>query len=107
MISEILFELFGEAAFGRLSRSRKAQVVCRVFFGLLGMGLSLAAAYHFIARAPAPSLRLMHASIVSLFLFIAAMSLFNIACRRPWRWPTVGAAVSFVVLLASSIFRAS
>jgi uncharacterized BrkB/YihY/UPF0761 family membrane protein len=102
----MLFELFGEVAFGRLSRSRKAQVVCRVFFGLLGMGLGLAGAYHFLARAPAPSLRLMHASIISMFLFIAALSLFNIACKRAWRWPTLGAAASFIVLLAASIFRA-
>ena len=106
MISELLFELFGEAAFGRLSRSRQAQVVCRVLFGLLGTALALAGAYHFITRVPAPSLRVMHVSIISMFLFIAALSLFNIACKRVWRWPTLGAAASFVVLLAASIFRA-
>jgi hypothetical protein len=105
LIGEILFELFGEAAFGRLSRSRKAQVVARIFFGLLGTGLGLAGAYHFLARAPMPAHRLMHASMVSLFLFIAALSFFNVACKRPWRWPTLGAAVSFVILLAASLFR--
>jgi hypothetical protein len=102
VISEILFELFGEAAFGRLSRSRKAQVVVRVFFGLLGTGLGLAGAYHFLARVP-PSNRLMHASMVAVFLFMAALFFFNVACKRPWRWPIVGVAVSFVAMFVTRI----
>ena len=36
MIDDLLGELFGEAVFGRLSRSRRGQLLTRLFFGLLG-----------------------------------------------------------------------
>jgi hypothetical protein len=102
MITEIIFELIGEAAFGRLNRSQRAQVLFRVFFGLLGTFLGLAGAYHFIASVETPN-KGMHASMVALFVFLALFSLFNVAFKRPWRWPGLGIIVSFVALFVTRV----
>ena len=103
MIPEAIFEMIGEAAFGRLNRSRKAQVLFRVFFGLLGTALGLFGVYHFLVNVEPPASRLLHASIVALFAFVAARAFFHIACKRPWRWPVVGVAVSFAALFITRI----
>lgn len=102
MLIEIVFELIGEATFGRLNRSQKAQVLIRVFFGFLGVFLGLAGAYHFIAAVEVSN-RAMHASMVALFVFIALFSLFNVAFKRRWRWPGLGIVVSFVSLFATRV----
>ena len=41
MLDDLLGHLVGEVAFGRLGRSRRAQLLCRLFFGLLGAAASL------------------------------------------------------------------
>lgn len=102
MLTEIIFELIGEAAFGRLNRSQRAQVLLRVFFGLVGTFLGLAGAYHFIASVEISN-KAMHASMVALFLFIALFSLFNVVLKRPWRWPGLGIVVSFILLFVTRI----
>ena len=103
MIPEMLIELIGEATVRRLSPSRTAQVLVRVFFGLLGTGLGLFGAYHFLARVDPPSNRPLLASVISLFLSVAAFSFVNVACKRPWRWPLLGVAVSLAALFVTRI----
>jgi hypothetical protein len=102
MLGEIVAQLIGEAAFGRLGRSQRAQVLFRVFFGLLGAFLGAAGAYHFIVSVE-PANSVTHACIVALFVFVALFSLLNVACKRPWRWPILGIALSFVSLFVSRI----
>ena len=103
MIDELLGELFGEAIFGRLSRSRRAQLLFRLFFGLLGTFLGLAGALHFVAWRGVTNPG-MKTGIVALFLFLACFSLFNVALGRRWRWPGICFALSFVGLFAARIF---
>jgi hypothetical protein len=102
MLGEIVAQLIGEAAFGRLGRSQRAHVLFRVFFGLLGTFLGFAGAYHFVVSVESSN-RIMHASMVALFVFVALFSLLNVACKRPSRWPALGIAVSFVSVFVSRI----
>jgi len=103
MIDEFLGELFGEAVFGKLSRSRRAQLLFRMFFGLLGMFLGLAGALHFLVARRDPTNPAMKASIIALFWFLACFSLLNIALGRRWRWPAVCFVLSFAALFASRV----
>ena|SRR5687768_13621622 len=102
MLGDIIAELIGEAAFGRLSRSQRAQVVLRVFFGLLGTFLGVAGAVHFVTSVQASN-RVMHSSMVAMFFFIALFFLLNVTFKRSWRWPGLGVLVSFVSLFVSRI----
>ena len=45
MLDNLLGELFGEVVFGRLGKSRRAQLLVRVFFGLLGAALGIVGAF--------------------------------------------------------------
>ena len=105
MIDDLLVGLFGEAVFGRLGRSRRARLLWRIFFGLLGAGLGIAGAVHFGAGAGtdvvtnAP----LQASMVALFVFLAAFFLFNVGLGRRWKWPGIGFVLSFVGLFATRI----
>ena len=103
MIGEILAELVGEAAFGRLGRSQRIQVALRVGFGLLGTFLGVAGAVHFWRTPGSISNPSLHASMQALFAFLACFSLFNIALKRSWRWPGAGFVLSFVALFATRI----
>lgn len=103
MIDEILVELFGEAAFGRLGRSRRARLLFRVFFGLLGAALGLVGAVHFVRNPAITANGAMHASMVALFVFLASFFLFNVALGRRWRWPGLGFVLSFVALFVTRI----
>jgi hypothetical protein len=102
MLGDIIAQIIGEAAFGRLDASRRAQVLVRVFFGLLGTVLGGVGAWHFVATAQSTN-RIMHSSMVAMFAFIALFSLFNVTFRRTWRWPGLGIVVSFVALFVSRI----
>jgi hypothetical protein len=73
-----------------------------MFFGLLGAGLGVTGAVHFV-RAFAPRHTAMSASMVAMFVFLAAFCLFNVALGRTWRWPGVLFGVSFVLLFATRI----
>ena len=87
MFDDLLGELFGEAVFGRLTPSRRAQLLVRMFFGLLGAGLGIAGAVHFARRPDVTSNTPMWVSMVAMFVFLASFSLFNVGLGRTWRWP--------------------
>lgn len=103
MIDDLLGELFGEAVFGRLSRSRRAQLLARLFFGLLGALLGLIGAWHFTVGRRDVTNPVMQTSIIAIFLFLACFSLFNVALGRRWRWPGICFALSLVGLFAARI----
>jgi hypothetical protein len=103
MIDEMLAEIFGEVAFGSLSKSRRAQLIARVFFGLLGTGLSVAGAVHFMLNNDEGRNAALRMNMVLMFVFLGCFCLFNIALARPWRWPGVLFVVSFVGLFVVRI----
>lgn len=103
MIDDLLAHLFGEAVFGRLSRSRRAQLLFRLFFGLLGAGLGIAGTVHFALKTDLTQNTAMRFSMIALFVFLASFSLFNVALGRKWRWPGVLFVISFVSLFATRI----
>jgi hypothetical protein len=90
-----------------LGRSRRAQLLARLFFGILGAFLGFAGAFHFAVGRRELTNSLMRGSIVALFLFLACFSLFNVALGRRWRWPGVCFALSFVSLFAARILFGS
>lgn len=103
MIDEILGHLFGEVVFGKLGRSRRALLLFRVFFGLLGLGLGLAGAVHMAMKSDLTQNIAMRLSMVAMFAFLASFSLFNVTLGRKWRWPGVLFVISFVSLFATRI----
>jgi hypothetical protein len=103
MIDEILAGLFGEALFGRLGRSRRAQLLFRHFFGLLGAALGVAGAIHVGRGGVAGAGDAMRVAMVALFAFFAAFFLLNVALGRKWRWPGVMFVVSLVALFVTRL----
>ena len=103
MIDELLAHLFGEAVFGKTGSSQQAQLVFRLFFGLIGTGLGIAGAVHFAVRDDFTQNVPMRLSIIGLFGCLASFSLFNVALGRRWRWPTVFFAVNLVSVFATRI----
>lgn len=103
MLDDILGQLFGEAVFGRLERSRRAQLLFRLFFGLLGAGLGATGAVVFARRQSADGLSAMEACMVAMFLFMALFFLLNVALGRQWKWPGLGFVASFVGLIATRL----
>jgi hypothetical protein len=103
MMDDLLAHLFGEAVFGKMGHSRRAQLLFRIFFGLLGAGLGVAGAVHFGLRADFTGNGPMRLSIIALFAFLASFSLFNVALGRKWRWPAVLFVVSLVSVFATRI----
>lgn len=103
MIDDLLAHLFGEAVFGKLGHSRRAQLLFRVFFGLLGAGLGVAGAVHFALKTDLTQNTAMRLSMIALFVFLASFSLFNVALGRKWRWPGVLFVLSFVSLFATRV----
>lgn len=102
MIDEILVGLLGEAAFGRLGRSQRAQLLARLFFGLLGCALGIVGAVYMQQRQGIGNAA-MRGSMVAVFVFLACFCLFNVALARTWRWPGVLLIVSFIALVAVRI----
>jgi hypothetical protein len=104
MMDDLLAHLFGEAVFGKMGQSRRAQLLFRVFFGLLGAGLGVAGAIHFGLKIDFTQNTPMRFSIIALFAFLASFSLFNVALGRKWRWPAMFFLVSLVSVFATRIF---
>jgi Ni/Fe-hydrogenase subunit HybB-like protein len=102
MLDDLLAGLFGEAIFGRLPASRRAQLVARLFFGLLGAGLGITGAIYIVRTARTQNLAML-ASMAAVFGFLACFCLFNVALGRTWRWPGLLFVVSFVMLLLSRL----
>ena len=82
MLDNLLGELFGEVVFGRLGKSRRAQLLVRVFFGLLGAALGIVGALHFSRRPDLTNNTSMWISMIAMFAFLASFSLFNIGLGR-------------------------
>jgi hypothetical protein len=103
MLDDLLGQLFGEVVFGRLSVSRRAQLLARLFFGLLGAVLSVIGALHFFSRADLTANHALRASVMGTMLFFGAFWLFNVAFGRSWRWPAIGFIASFVAMFVTRI----
>jgi hypothetical protein len=103
VLDNLLGELFGEAVFGRLGKSRRVQLLVRVFFGLLGAGLGIVGALHFTRRPNLTNNTPMWISMIAMFVFLASFSLFNVGLGRTWRWPGKLFVVSVVALFVTRI----
>jgi hypothetical protein len=103
VFDDLLGGLFGEAVFGRLGNSRRAQLLIRVFFGLLGAGLGIAGAVRFARRPDLTSNTPMWISLIAMFVFLASFSLFTVGLGRTWRWPGKLFLVSLVALFMTRI----
>jgi hypothetical protein len=103
VLDDLLGELFGEVVLGRLGRSRRAQLLARMFFGLFGAGLGIAGALHFMRRPDLTDNTPMWISMIAVFAFLASFSLFNVGLGRTWRWPGKLFVVSFVALFVTRI----
>jgi hypothetical protein len=103
MLDDLLGELFGEFAIGRGTNSRRAQLLARMFFGMLGAGLGVAGAVHFARRPELTGNAPMWISMIALFGFLSAFSLFNVGLGRAWRWPGVLFLVSVAALFVTRI----
>jgi hypothetical protein len=103
VIDDILGGIFGEVVLGRLSGSRRAQLLFRLFFGLLGGGLAVAGAVHFSLRTDLTTNTAMRFSMIALFVFLGCFSIFNIALARTWRWPGRLFVLSLVALFATRL----
>jgi len=104
MIDEMLVQLFGEAVFGKLNNSRRAQFLFRVFFGLLAATLGIIGAVHFALRTGFTANGALRVSIILVFVFLAGFSFFNIALGRKWRWPAAFFVLSFLAVFVTRIF---
>lgn len=98
MLDDLIGHLVGEAMFGRLSPSRRAQLLFRLFFGLLGAGLGVTGLVYFLTRADVTINPALRASMAGMFLGLACFSLCNVGFRRPWRWPGALFIASFVAM---------
>jgi hypothetical protein len=103
VLDDLLAHLVGEAAFGRLSASRRAKLIARLFFGLLGAGLGAAGAIYMLRNPPATGNLPMVASMIAMFVSLGAFFLFNVAMARPWKWPGLAFVASFVAMFVARI----
>ncbi|MBZ0089051.1 MAG: hypothetical protein K8H90_01605 [Thermoanaerobaculia bacterium] len=103
MIDDLLGAIFAEAVFGRLTKSRRAQLFLRMFSGLLGAGLAAVGAVHFAIRADFTQNLAMRISLFATFAFLACFSLFVVGLGRMWRWPGKLFIASLVALFASRL----
>jgi hypothetical protein len=102
MLDDLIGQLLGEAVSRRLGHSTRAQVLARMFFGVLGAVLGAIGAVHFLRR-PLPSNVAMHASMVMVFVFLSCFSFFNVALHRSWRWPGLALLASLVSMFVTRI----
>ncbi len=103
MLDDLLGQVLGEAAFGRLGHSRRAQLMFRLFFGVLGAALGLIGAIYMWRRPTVTTNVAMHASMIAVFLSLSCFSLFNVGMARSWRWPGICFVVSFVSMFVARI----
>jgi hypothetical protein len=99
-LDDLLGRIFAESVLGGLGRTRRAQLLCRMFFGLLGTGLCLAGACHFLVNPPSAGSPALHLSMVGLFLAVASFFGFNVMLARRWTWPIIAIVASLVAMFA-------
>jgi len=102
MLDDLLELLFDDVDLGHVP-SRRAQLLARLFLGLLGAGLGTTGAVYIAGRPLAPGNPAMHASMVLLFVAMASLFLCNVALARRWRWPWILFAASFVAMFVARI----
>ena len=102
MLDDVLAGLLGEAVFGRLRHTRRAELIARVFFGLLGTALGLVGALY-LPRTVETRNPFFLGSMIALFLFLSCFCLFNVALARPWRWPGLAFICSLVLIFVTRI----
>ena len=103
VIDDLLGGLVGEALFGRLRSTPRAQLVARLCFGLLGTGLGLAGTIHALGGGIPAANAPMRASMIALFAFMTCFCLFNVALARPWRWPGLCFLVTLALMFVTRI----
>ena len=103
MLDDFLAELFGRAISRRLPDSERAQLLVRVFFGLLGTVLAVVGAVHFAGRGDLRTNAPVWLSMIALFGFLACFCLFNVSLGRRWRWPGALLIASFLALFVTRI----
>ena len=102
MLDDVLAGLLGEAVFGRLRHTRRAALIARMFFGLLGTGLGLAGALY-LPRTVETRNPLLLGSMIGLFLFLSCFCLFNVTLARQWRWPGIGFICCLVLIFVTRL----
>ena len=99
MLDDILEGLL-EAWLAGKGTSKRTQLVFRVLFGLLGVGLSAVGFYHMIDYDAGLHFR---AAAAAVFVFMGCFSLFNVTLLLPWKWPGRGFVLSFVLVFVARI----
>jgi hypothetical protein len=83
-----------------IGKSRRAQWVVRVLFGLLGTGLAAAGAWHMLSYEASLHFRL---AGIALFVCMGALFLVNVTLLRRASWPWKGFVAAFVLLFVVRI----
>ena len=99
MIEE-LFEGLIDAWISGKGTSKRTEVVMRVFFGLMGVALSLAGLYHIVGYDAGWHFRL---AAAAMLFFLACFCAFNITLLLKWQWPGRYFVVSFIGLFVVRI----
>ena len=102
MLDDLIGQIVGEAAFGRLNPSRRTQLLVRLFFGLLGASLCIVGALH-VLLYPRTSNALLTSMMTLLFAALAAFFLCNVAMARRWKWPGLACIAAFVSMFVVRI----
>jgi hypothetical protein len=100
MLDDLIETLFDDVDFG-LKGPKRMRVVLRIVFGLLGLLLSAAGAWHMLFRVQGGAhLRFCAATMFGL---LGAFCLFNVCLLKKWRWPGVLFLASFGLLFVLRI----
>lgn len=86
--------------FGPELRSKRVRAVLRVFFGLLGVALAAAGAWHMGGYEASLHFRL---AAILLFVFLGAFFLVNVTLARRAGWPWKGFVGAFILLFVVRI----
>jgi hypothetical protein len=103
IVDDLLGRLLGEAIGRRLPHSRRAKLLWRVFFGLVGTGLAATGAVHFAGRPDLTTNTPLRLTMIAMFGSLACVFLFNVGLGRRWRWPGVMFVVCFILLFVTRI----
>lgn len=102
MIDELLGQVFGEAIFRRYAPSRRAQLLARLFFGLLGFALGVGGAIHITTSGDTAGAHL-RLAMAAFLLSFGTFWLLNVGLARRWRWPGVLTVASLISLIAARL----